>query len=156
MDHIAAAEERLVSDRMRRKLEEVNTAAQKQLTGIQDHVNFTLQQGYFKCAYECFDRKRGQEGINNCVEHCSVPVMRANNMVEEEMARFQERMNRALMVCQDKYEAAKLQHAQRGAVSDLETCVDQAIKDSLHMLPHIVDRLKVSLSISGPKDINLS
>ncbi|XP_068666854.1 uncharacterized protein [Aristolochia californica] len=153
MDHIAAAEERIVSDRMRRKLEEVNTVAQKQLAGIQDHVNFTLQQAYFKCAYECFDRKRGQEGINNCVEHCSVPVLRANNMVEEEMARFQERMNRSLMVCQDKYEGAKIRQVQSGAVSDMESCVDQAIKDSVQMLPHIVDRLNISLSISAQKDI---
>ncbi|XP_068662134.1 uncharacterized protein [Aristolochia californica] len=153
MDHIAAAEERIVADRMKRKLEEVNTAAQKQLAGIQDHVNFTLQQAYFKCAYECFDRKRGQEGINNCVENCSVPVLRANNMVEEEMGRFQERMKRSLMVCQDKYEAAKLQQFQRGAVNDMESCVDQAIKDSVQMLPHIVDRLKISFSMSGQKDM---
>lgn len=133
MDHLAAMEERLVSDRLRRKLEDVNAAAQKQLSPIQDHVNFTLQvsfppllyssffgsvlrrsssppcwgrrsfgrwfiasmmyvalqQAYFKCAYECFDRRRKQEEISNCVEHCSVPVLNANNMVETEMAKFQ-------------------------------------------------------------------
>lgn len=142
MDHLAAMEERLVSDRLRRKLEDVNAAAQKQLSPVQDHVNFTLQvsfppllcssffgsvlrkkssifcvfgerwdacrghrslgrwfissmmsvalqQAYFKCAYECFDRRRKQEEISNCVEHCSVPVLNANNMVETEMAKFQ-------------------------------------------------------------------
>lgn len=47
------------------------------------------QQAYFKCAYECFDRRRSQEGINNCVENCSVPVLTANNVVETEMAKFQ-------------------------------------------------------------------
>lgn len=43
MDHIAAAEEQIVSERIRRKLEEVNAAAQSQLSPIQDHINFTLQ-----------------------------------------------------------------------------------------------------------------
>lgn len=43
MDHIAAAEEQIVSERLRRKLEEVNEAAQAQLSPIQDHINFTLQ-----------------------------------------------------------------------------------------------------------------
>ncbi|CAD5166483.1 uncharacterized protein LOC135649476 [Musa acuminata AAA Group] len=148
MDHLAAMEERLVSDRLRRKLEDVNAAAQKQLSPIQDHVNFTLQQAYFKCAYECFDRRRKQEEISNCVEHCSVPVLNANNMVETEMAKFQERLNRSLMVCQDKFEAAKLQKIKTDAMTDLESCVNKAIDDSLGALPHVVDHVKASLSIN--------
>nr|XP_010930273.1 protein FAM136A [Elaeis guineensis] len=147
MDHIAAVEERMVSDRLRRKLEEVNVAAQDQLSTIQDYVNFSLQQAYFKCAYECFDRGRKQEDINNCVERCSVPVVNANNIVQTEMARFQERMNRSLMVCQDKFEAAKIQQ-KTNAMNDLESCVNQAIDDNIKTLPHIVDRIKASLSIS--------
>ncbi|KAL9305136.1 hypothetical protein AtNW77_Chr1g0005451 [Arabidopsis thaliana] len=43
MDHIAAAEEQIVTERIRRKLEEVNATAQSQLSPIQDHINFTLQ-----------------------------------------------------------------------------------------------------------------
>ena len=43
MDHLGAMEERVVTERIRRKLEEVNAAAQQQLAGVQDHVNFTMQ-----------------------------------------------------------------------------------------------------------------
>lgn len=43
MDHIAAAEEQIVTERLTRKLEEVNAAAQAQLSPVQDHINFTLQ-----------------------------------------------------------------------------------------------------------------
>eukprot|EP01018_Ginkgo_biloba_P022471 Gb_12255 [translate_table: standard] len=88
-------EERIVSERVKRSLNEVNTAVQQQLSGVQDHVNFTLQvtaisyQAYFKCAYECFDRSRSQQEISNCVEYCSAPVVQANNVVENEMSRFQ-------------------------------------------------------------------
>ncbi|XP_020107612.1 protein FAM136A-like [Ananas comosus] len=147
MDHVAAGEERIVTERIRKKLEEVNVAAQSQLSSVQDHVNFTLQQAYFKCAYDCFDRRRKQDDINNCVEHCSVPVLNANNLVETEMAKFQERMNRSLMVCQDKFEQAKLQKIKTDAMNDLETCVNQAIDDSISSLPHVVRRVKSLLSI---------
>ena len=62
---------------------------------------------------------------------------------------MQERMNRSLMVCQDRFEAAKLQQLKTGAMTDLESCVDQAIQDSIQVLPHIVDRLKASLSLNS-------
>lgn len=47
-----------------------------------------LQQAYFKCAYECFDRRKTQEEIGNCVEYCSVPVLKAHYLVEDETAKF--------------------------------------------------------------------
>ncbi|KAG5233344.1 hypothetical protein OIU76_016016 [Salix suchowensis] len=146
-DHIAAMEAQMISERMRRKLSEVNSAAQVQLSPVQDHINFTLQQAYFKCAYECFDRRRKQEEISNCVEHCSVPVLNAQNHFENEMARFQEKLNRSLMVCQDKFETAKAQQLGSDAVNVLESCVDQSIQDNMKTLPHLVVRMKQSLAI---------
>ncbi|KAJ4723732.1 hypothetical protein OWV82_007067 [Melia azedarach] len=147
MNHVAAMEEQIVSERMRRKLEEVNAAAQAHLSPVQDHINFTLQQAYFKCAYECFDRRRKQEEISSCVENCSVPVVRSQQHFENEMAKFQERLNRALMVCQDKFETAKLQKIGTEAVNDLESCVNLSIEDSVKTLPHLVGRLKSHFSI---------
>ncbi|MBA0740543.1 hypothetical protein Gogos_013738 [Gossypium gossypioides] len=196
MDHIAAVEQQLVSERMRRKLNEVNIAAQAQLAPVQDHINFTLQQAYFKCAYECFDRTRKQEEISNCVEHCSVPVVNAQQHFENEMAKFQvrficslifisskllglqrickweivewnairsldvlelniylsiinleERLNRSLMVCQDKFESAKLQQNKADAINELESCVNQSIEDNMKTLPHLVGRMKASFNI---------
>ncbi|WMV40768.1 hypothetical protein MTR67_034153 [Solanum verrucosum] len=148
MDDIAAAEERIVTERIRQKINEVNTAAQTQLSGVQDHVHFTLQQAYFKCAYECFDRRKKQEDIDNCVEYCSVPVLKAQNFIESEMADFQEKMNRSLMVCQDKFEAAKLQKNKSDAIKDMESCVDQSVQDNIKTLPHLVGKFKVSLGIT--------
>ncbi|KAK9205713.1 hypothetical protein WN943_015982 [Citrus x changshan-huyou] len=147
MNHVAGMEEQIVSERLRRKLEEVNAAAQAHLAPVQDHVNFTLQQAYFKCAYECFDRTRKQEEISNCVEHCSVPVVRAQQHFENEMAKFQERLNRSLMVCQDKYESAKLQKIGIEAVNDLESCVNRSIDGNIKTLPPLVERLKTQFSI---------
>ncbi|XP_010510168.1 PREDICTED: protein FAM136A [Camelina sativa] len=148
MDHIAAAEEQIVTERLTRKLEEVNAAAQSQLSPIQDHINFTLQQAYFKCAYECFDRRRKQEEISNCVEHCSVPVVKSQQHFENEMAQFQERLNRSLMVCQDKFETTKLQKIRPEAVSEMESCVLKSIEENLNTLPHIVQRMKTAFNMT--------
>lgn len=137
--------------------------------------NDQLQQAYFKCAYECFDRNRKQEEVANCVEHCSVPVVNAQQHFEGEMAQFQvrydfkltktaffclcteklatvilmqERMNRSLMVCQDKFEASKLHKNRVDATKAMESCVNTSIEDSLDTLPHIVQRMKTSFSIT--------
>ncbi|KAL8030552.1 hypothetical protein ABFX02_14G293300 [Erythranthe guttata] len=147
MDHIAAAEERLVNERLRQKLNDVNAAAQSHLAGVQDHINFTLQQAYFKCAYECFDRRRKQDEIGNCVEHCSAPVLHAQNLVENEMAKFQEKLQRSLVVCQDKYEATKLQANSANPMRDLESCVELSIQDSINIMPHLAGKLKAHMSI---------
>ncbi|KNA17387.1 hypothetical protein SOVF_080120 [Spinacia oleracea] len=149
MNHIANAEEQIVTERLKRKLNEVNSSAQSQLSGVQDHINFTLQQAYFKCAYNCFDRSRTHGEISNCVEHCSVPVMQAQNFVENEMARFQEKLQRALMVCQDKYETAKLQPGHSNSMNDLESCVNQTIDDNIKTLPSLLERMKTSLGMNN-------
>ncbi|GAB2265122.1 hypothetical protein Dimus_000188 [Dionaea muscipula] len=147
MNHIAAVEEQIVTERLRGKLNEVNEAAKEHLSSVQDYVNFNLQQAYFKCAYECFDRRRRQQEIGNCVEHCSVPVLTAQNVVESEMAKFQERLQRSLMVCQDKYEAGKLQRGQANAMADMESCVNSSIDDNIKTLPQLVGKLKIALGI---------
>ncbi|XP_039055010.1 uncharacterized protein LOC120197604, partial [Hibiscus syriacus] len=106
-----------------------------------------LQQTYFKCAYECFDRTRKEEEISNCVEHCSVPVVSAQHHFEDEMATFQERMNQSLTVCQDKFESAKLQQNKTDAVNELESCVNQLIEDNMKTLPNLIGRMKSSFNI---------
>ncbi|KAL8104460.1 uncharacterized protein LOC141676899 [Apium graveolens] len=147
MDHRAAAQERLMQERLKHKLDQVNSAVQSQLSQVHDHVNFTLQKAYFKCAYECFDRRRTQEDIGMCTENCSVPVLTAHHFVEDEMASFQEKLNRSLMVCRDKFETAKFQKTGTDPTVDLEACVDQSVQESINSLPFLVQKIKTSLSI---------
>ncbi|XP_010526571.1 PREDICTED: protein FAM136A [Tarenaya hassleriana] len=149
MDHTAgpSAAEQIVRERIRRKVNEVSSAARSNLSPVQDHINFTLQRAYFKCAYECFDRTRTNGEISRCAENCSTPITNAQNQFENEMSLFQERLNRSLVVCQDKFEAAKLQKTRDKAVDDLEHCVNQTVDDSVKMLPHLLTRLKKALSI---------
>uniref|UniRef100_A0A804NLA1 Uncharacterized protein n=1 Tax=Zea mays TaxID=4577 RepID=A0A804NLA1_MAIZE len=94
--------EQVVTERIQRKLEEANATVQQHLAGIQDHVNFTMQ----------------------------------------------ERLNRSLMVCQDKFEAAKLQKMKTDATQELESCVNRSIDDSIRALPYVVQQMKSTLNIN--------
>lgn len=53
------------------------------------------------------------------------------------------------MVCQDKFESAKLQQVKTNALNDLESCVELTTQDSIKTLPHLAERLKASLYISN-------
>ncbi|XP_010413039.1 PREDICTED: uncharacterized protein LOC104699432 [Camelina sativa] len=104
------AEEKMVRERIRKRVNEVSSVSQSLLSPVfQDNVNFTLQKAYFKCAYECFDRTRTHAEISRCAESYSVPITNAQNHFDNEMSVFQERLNRSLVACQNKFEAAKLQ-----------------------------------------------
>ncbi|RYR55884.1 hypothetical protein Ahy_A05g021728 [Arachis hypogaea] len=144
MDHFAGAEEHLAQQRLRQKLDEVNVAAQNYLAPIQDHVNFTLQKAYFKCAYECFDRSRRQEEITNCVENCSIPLANVQQTFDTEMQKFQVISFYPLLII--GYESAKLQQ-KGGAMNDMVSCADEAIQDSIKMLPLLANKLKSSFGI---------
>lgn len=51
-----------------------------------------------------------------------------------------------MMVCQDKYEGSKLQQ-KPGAMNDMISCADEAIQDSIKMLPLLTNKLKASFGI---------
>ncbi|ANM62295.1 hypothetical protein ISN45_At02g039020 [Arabidopsis thaliana x Arabidopsis arenosa] len=107
-----------------------------------------MQKAYFKCAYECFDRTRTHAEISRCAESCSVPITNAQNYFDNEMSVFQERLNRSLVVCQDKFEVAKQQKTRSEAVNDLEHCVNQTVDEAVKTLPNLVSRMKKALSIT--------
>lgn len=50
------------------------------------------------------------------------------------------------MVCQDKFEAAKLQKMRNEAANDLEQCVNKTVDDAVKTLPNLVERMKIALS----------
>jgi hypothetical protein len=52
------------------------------------------------------------------------------------------------MVCQDKFEAAKLQKMKTDATQELESCVNRSIDDSIRALPYVVQQMKSTLNIN--------
>lgn len=52
------------------------------------------------------------------------------------------------MVCQDKFENAKLQKTRNEAVNDLEQCVNQTVDDAVKKLPNLITSMKKALSVT--------
>ncbi|XP_071718430.1 uncharacterized protein [Rutidosis leptorrhynchoides] len=152
MHDIDAAEEQIVTERLNQKLNEVNSAAQSKLSSIKDPLKFTLQRMRFKCAYECFDRRRHPEDKSNCVESCNIPDLQAQKLVKAEMAKFQERLTRSIGVCQKEFfraklENRKLENSMTDVIKSMESCVNQSFKENLNLLPHLVAKFKASVAI---------
>jgi hypothetical protein len=61
---------------------------------------------------------------------------------------FQERMNRSLVVCQDRFEAAKLQKMKTDASQEFESCVNRSVEDSIRVLPHVVEQIKSTIHMN--------
>jgi len=57
------------------------------------------------CVLKCYD-KAGSTGpgdvLENCVQNCQMPSRQANQLVQQEVGQFQNRLNRSMMECQDK------------------------------------------------------
>ena len=60
---------------------------------------------------------------------------------------FQERMTRSVMVCQDKFQAAKLQKMKTDATQELESCINRTVDDGIRVLPHVVEQIKTTINM---------
>ncbi|MCO5581464.1 hypothetical protein L7F22_035349 [Adiantum nelumboides] len=124
---------------------ELQVAADEAFSDVQEYVNFTLQRAYYKCSYECFEKSRNHQDIGACVERCSAPMLKANALVQNEMSRFQERLTRNLMVCQDRFEAQKLIRQGDSSTKEFEQCMEGVVKEQMKTLPHLAAQLKSRL-----------
>ena len=48
-----------------------------------------MQKDFFKCGYECFDRSKRQEEVNNCVNNCIDLLTKAKKTLDNEMEMFE-------------------------------------------------------------------
>lgn len=58
---------------------------------------------------------------------------------------MQEKLQRSLAVCQDKYDSNKLQPNSNNPIKDLESCVEKSVQESVDLMPHVVGKLKAQL-----------
>ncbi|CAI0397023.1 unnamed protein product [Linum tenue] len=163
MDHVKAAPQATLQQqtyqKLKRKIEDMDSKIAEQIKPVDDHINFTLHKAYFKCACECFETKKKGE-IESCIENCAVPVLTASYLYRIETAKFQasscssfvlpvfftriDKINRYLKVCKDKYLAAMLPTAGPDDMATVESCFDGAIAKTTKWLPNVVENLKAT------------
>jgi len=88
-------------------VDQAQTRIQEAMTTLVDDLDKTYLRGMQKsmhlCASECCDRKESSvDQVHRCIENCSTPLTQAQSFVQNELSQFQERLQRCVMVCQDK------------------------------------------------------
>ncbi len=93
-----------------------------------------------------------QEQIDHCTQQCQIPYQKAGAVTQQEIGNFQNRLNRAMMQCNDdaqgmitpdmQHDARKMQKVE----DSLLKCIDGAIKKSRDSLGPMKSRIESQLS----------
>ncbi|XP_029565029.1 protein FAM136A [Salmo trutta] len=102
----------------------------------------------FKCSAECCERSiDSMSQVHSCIEHCNTPLAQAQGLVTNELEKFQDRLTRCTMHCNDKARDLLDSGAKEPAVRALmENCVGSCVDDHVNLIPSMTHRLKENLN----------
>ncbi|XP_071516190.1 protein FAM136A isoform X1 [Panulirus ornatus] len=88
-------------------VEQAQFRIQEAMTALVDDLDKTylrgMQRAMHICAAECCEKKENSvDQVHRCIENCSTPLTQAQTFVQNELSQFQERLQRCVMVCQDR------------------------------------------------------
>ncbi|XKL63639.1 hypothetical protein PGB90_006003 [Kerria lacca] len=130
-----------------RKLQDVYNEIDK------SHVR-KIQKKMYECASACCDNTvASYEDVQRCIDRCSNPLNRAQSYIKNEFEDFQTRVQRCLMVCNDKIKEKMEQEKTKDFTSkyrtEYEECSISCLKKHCDLLPSIGFKIKSSLDEQG-------
>uniref|UniRef100_A0A7S1Y162 Uncharacterized protein n=1 Tax=Grammatophora oceanica TaxID=210454 RepID=A0A7S1Y162_9STRA len=145
----------MASPALQAKANELNAKMESEARSMLDTVERTqlrkIAKASYQCVVGCFD-KAGTTGSSDVLEQCSrscqLPYQQGNNIVQQETADFQNRLNRAMMACQDQAkdimagDASKMPKAEDALLKCISRTVDDHIKMLRPMKARIEGQLK--------------
>ncbi|XP_027222572.1 protein FAM136A isoform X2 [Penaeus vannamei] len=110
-----------------------------------------IQRSMHLCAAECCDRKDSSvDQVHRCIESCSTPLTQAQGFVQNELSQFQERLQRCVMVCQDRVRNQVTADTSESQVTvykaEFEGCAMKCVDDHISLMPSIKKRIAGVLS----------
>ncbi|CCI45810.1 unnamed protein product [Albugo candida] len=110
------------------------------------------KRGYL-CSAQCFDDKTSSsEQIQNCVERCQFPMQQLQNVIQQELQSFQNRLQRCAMDCQDRARDSipineKVDHMTQSRMQkEMEACVGQCVDKQIQCIPTLQKRLEQNIT----------
>ncbi|XP_072835266.2 protein FAM136A isoform X1 [Pogona vitticeps] len=102
----------------------------------------------FRCSAACCeDGKASMQQVHQCIERCHAPLAQAQAVVTQELERFQDRLTRCTMHCNDKakdtFDAGTKEQQVK---QQLETCVTKCVDDHIHLIPSMTKKMKETLA----------
>ncbi|KAL7464183.1 hypothetical protein ACHAXS_004523 [Conticribra weissflogii] len=149
----------MASPELQSKVNQLTSQIQGDVSKVIDEVERyklrPMAREMYSCIVACYDKagKSGrQEQIDQCTQQCQIPYQKAGAVTQQEIGNFQNRLNRAMMQCNDdaqgmitpdmQHDARKMQRVE----DSLLKCIDGAIKKSRDSLGPMKSRIESQLS----------
>ncbi|KAM4039594.1 protein FAM136A [Anomaloglossus baeobatrachus] len=112
-----------------------------------------MQGKMFRCSAQCCDNeKASMQQVHNCIERCHAPLAQAQSLVTNELERFQDRLGRCTMHCNDKAkDSLDYGGKESQARAQLESCVMKCAEDHMNLIPSMTKKLKDALAEADRK-----
>jgi len=124
----------------------LQTAASTTIGGIESSLLQPIQKKSFLCSAACFDSVESPESLQNCVQTCQQPPTFANQVVQQEVSEFQQRIQRAMQGCQDKASDVMRNGGKEAAArAEMEKCGRGVIEEQIGNLKGLDKRIKATL-----------
>ncbi|XP_069475011.1 protein FAM136A [Ambystoma mexicanum] len=114
-----------------------------------ERENIRVMQGkMFRCSAQCCEiQGSSMQQVHQCIERCHAPMGQAQSVVTSELERFQNRLARCSMNCNDKAKDALDTGAKETQVKlQLESCVSRCADEHMNLIPSMTRKLKESLA----------
>jgi hypothetical protein len=90
------------------------------------------------------------EDVHRCVQQCSTRLIHASKVIEGEISRFQERLQRCASDCADNAnlnDSSQLDDLQRNQLQkEYDGCIGECVKQNLALLPNVVKKIRELIS----------
>ncbi|ELW64059.1 Protein FAM136A [Tupaia chinensis] len=117
-----------------------------------ERENIRKMQGLmFRCSAGCCeDNQASMQQVHQCIERCHAPLAQAQALVTNELEKFQDRLARCTMHCNDKAKDSIDAGSKEPQVKrQLDSCVSRCVDDHMHLIPTMTRKMKESLSSMG-------
>lgn len=128
--------------------------AKKSIDEIERTLLRPIARKAYACVVKCYDdagQKGTAEQIERCSRQCQVPYQHANNILQQEVGQFQNRLNRAMMQCNDEASAMITPAVQNDArkmqqVEDtVLLCITKTVDHHIKQLSPMKQRMEAAI-----------
>ncbi|XP_039267744.1 protein FAM136A-like [Styela clava] len=131
-----------MDQKVQNKLSEIDKGASQMQRDIErDYVRKYQKKAYLCGANCCDNTSASAEEVQRCIETCQRPLAEMQNNVKQELERFQNRIQRCMMACQDVAQDQVSALGETAAKEKFESCLYKCAEEHLKLLPGIKKRL---------------
>ncbi|XP_074837844.1 protein FAM136A [Carettochelys insculpta] len=126
----------------------IQEAIESMVQGLERENIRRMQGNMFRCSASCCENdKASMQQVHHCIERCHAPLAQAQAIVTKELERFQDRLARCTMHCNDKAkDSLDSGNKEQQVKQQLESCVTKCVDDHVHLIPSMTKKMKETLA----------